>query len=73
MDYKAISQQALEKLLKKGADKAVSVLSTSETHELTFEGFELSMMRTSYNNSLELEYYKDDKKGRATVNQLSDT
>jgi len=39
MDYRTINQQSLEKLLKNGAAKAVSVLTVSETHELTFEGF----------------------------------
>ena len=73
MDLKAINGLVLNKLTGQDADESVSVLTSSEKHELTFEGKELSMLRTTFNNSLELEYYKDHKKGRVTVNQLDDS
>lgn len=65
-----IAKRSLDSLLKAGADKAQIGLSVSERHEMNIETGELSLLRTTFNNSLHLTAIKQARLGQIGLNQF---
>lgn len=65
-----IAKRSLDALLKAGADKAQVGLTVSERHEMNIETGELSLLRTTFNNSLHLTAIKQARLGQIGLNQF---
>ncbi len=72
MDYRNITQRALKELLTRGASEARAKMTYTEKHELTLDDADLSMLRTTFDTNLGLEYVKNLKRSQLTVNQIDD-
>lgn len=71
-DINSIARDVLGKLTAAGANKAVSVATTAETHEFNVDGGKFSLFRTLFDSSLRLTAYKDNKKGSVIINSFDD-
>ena len=67
-----IAKRSLVALLKAGADKAQVGLTVSERHEMNVDTGELSLLRTTFNNSLHLSAIRQARLGQIGLNQFDD-
>jgi PmbA protein len=67
---KDIAAYALDSLLKAGADKAACKASRSRKDEFNVEANKFTLMRTLFDDSLQLKVIKDHKKAVTVVNKL---
>lgn len=67
-----IAKRSLDALLKAGADKAQVGLTVSERHEMNVDTGELSLLRTTFNNSLHLSAIRQARLGQIGLNQFDD-
>ena len=65
----SIIEYTLEQLKKQGVDKASCGLSNSQKQELNIEHGEMSLFRTTFNSSLSIEAFINNKKGSTTINK----
>ena len=70
MDGKKILEYAIDELKKQGADKVSCSLSNSEKKELNIEHGEMSLFRTTFNSSLSIEAFINNKKGSTSINKI---
>ena len=70
MEGRSILKYAINELKKQGADKVSCSLSNSEKKELNIEHGEMSLFRTTFNSSLSIEAFIDDKKGSTSINKV---
>ena len=73
MEIKEVLSYALDKLTSKGIDKAHGSISESEKKELSIEAGKISLLRTTFQNSIFLEGIKDFKQGSISINKVSKT
>jgi len=73
MEIKEVLSYALDKLSSKGIDKAHGSISESEKKELNIEAGKISLLRTTFQNSIFLEGIKDSKQGSISINKISKT
>ena len=73
MEIKEVLSYALNKLTSKGIDKAHGSISESEKKELSIEAGKISLLRTTFQNSIFLEGIKDFKQGSISINKVSKT
>jgi len=70
MDLKETAKYTLDSMMEKGGDKvSVSIIDTTK-YELNLERGEISLLRTTINNSIDISFIKDDKKGSVSINKL---
>jgi PmbA protein len=67
---KDIAQYALQAMKKAGADKASVRAGQGRKDEFNVEANEFTLLRTLFNDSLELKILKDNKKGVTRINKL---
>jgi len=67
---KDIAYYALDVLMKAGADKAACKASRSRKDEFNVEANKFTLMRTLFDDSLQLKVIKDQKKAETVVNKL---
>ena len=67
---KDIAAYALESLIKAGADKAACKASRGRKDELNVEANKFTLMRTLFDDSLQMKVIKDHKKAVTVVNKL---
>ena len=65
-----VAQEALDALLKAGADKASCGVSTSVVTELNVERAQIGLLRSTMNVNVNLMAIKDQKKGSVSLNSL---
>ncbi len=63
-----MAEEGLNELLRAGADKARCSLTLTDKHELNVDLGEFSLLRTTFNTSLELVALKDQRKGSTIIN-----
>ena len=75
MNLKDLLSYSLDKLKKLGIDKAYGTINDGEKKELNIESGKISLLRTTFQSSLNLEGIKDNKqsseqikKSKATIN-----
>ena len=73
MEIKEVLSYALDKLTSKGIDKAHGSIIESEKKELSIEAGKISLLRTTFQNSIFLEGIKDFKQGSISINKVSKT
>jgi len=61
---------ALDRAIKLGADKAEGGINESEKKELNIEAGKMSLFRTTFQNSLDIEAIKDNKQGSISINKI---
>ena len=71
MELKEVLSYALDKLCSKGIDKAHGSISESEKKELNIEAGKISLLRTTFQNSIFLEGLKNSKQGSISINKIS--
>lgn len=64
-----IAQQALQNLTNFGADKGVVKLNTGEQKELNIDGGRITLLRSTFNTSLQLAAFEKGKKGTTSINK----
>jgi PmbA protein len=69
VEPKQAAKRGLDALLSAGADKAQSVLSLSEKHEMNVDAGELSLLRTAFDTRLGLTALKGGRKGQSSINK----
>ena len=69
MDNKSLLQYVIDRLKEKGANKVSCSLSNSEKKELNIEHGEMSLFRTTFNSSLSIQAFINDRKGSTTINK----
>jgi PmbA protein len=69
MDSLGTAKHALDRLIKNGADKAQCKITQWETNELNVETGDLSLLRTTFNTSVDLLGLINGRKGSTTINQ----
>ena len=70
MNLKETLSYALDRLLKSGMDNAEGMINESEKKELNIESGKISLLRTTFSNSLRLEAIKDKKQSSISINKL---
>ena len=70
MTYKEILDYCIEQFKEKGMSKSKCMLNQSEVRELYFNNGDISMLRTTFNYSLQLTALKDHKKGTILINKI---
>ena len=70
MKGREILEYAIDELKKQGANKVSCSLSNSEKQELNIEHGEMSLFRTTFNSSLSIEAFIDNKKGSTSINKI---
>ena len=70
MNLKDSLYYALDKAIKLGADKAEGGINESEKKELNIEAGKMSLFRTTFQNSLDIEAIKDSKQGSISINKI---
>ena len=70
MTYKEILDYCIEQFKEKGMSKSKCMLNQSEVRELYFNNGDISMLRTTFNYSLQLTAMKDHKKGTILINKV---
>jgi PmbA protein len=68
-NLKQIVRDGLDELLKAGADKARCSLTLTDKHELNVDLGEFSLLRTTFDTSVDLAAIKDAKKGSTAINR----
>lgn len=63
------AKRGLEALLRLGADKAQSVVSLVEKHEMNVDAGEFSLLRTTFDTQVRLTAIKGGKRGQTAANQ----
>ncbi len=71
MKIKEFTADALDALLKAGADKAHTALSNTEKVEMNIEAGELNLIRTTLDTHLHLVSIKDQRKGNLLLNEVN--
>ena len=69
MDRRETTSYCLDALKKAGADKAACSLNMMEKKELNVEIGEMTLLRTTFNNSMGISVIKDQKKGSTSINK----
>lgn len=64
------ARYGMDALLKTGADKAQCTLTLTEKHEVNVDSGEFSLIRTTFDTSVDLTAVKDGRKGTETANKL---
>lgn len=67
-----ITEATIEKLKNSGADFGYACSHESEKQEFNVEGSNFTLFRTTFNNSMDICAYKDQKKGSISINSLED-
>ena len=70
MNLKETLSYALDSLLNLGMDDAEGMINESEKKELNIESGKISLLRTTFSNSLRLEAIKDKKQSTISINKL---
>ena len=70
MNLKETLSYALDSLLNFGMDDAEGMINESEKKELNIESGKISLLRTTFSNSLRLEAIKDKKQSTISINKL---
>ena len=70
MNFKETLSYALDSLLNLGMDDAEGMINESEKKELNIESGKISLLRTTFSNSLRLEAIKDKKQSTISINKL---
>lgn len=70
METNEVIDYCLKMLTKRGANEAVCRLSQNEITELSFNQGKITMLRTTFDTTLTLTAYIDQKKGMQSINQL---
>ncbi|MCL2006707.1 MAG: TldD/PmbA family protein [Treponema sp.] len=70
MTHKEVAQYTLEALKKAGADKAACRVSKGRKDEFNIEANKFSLLRTLFNDSLNIKVIKDGRKGVMQINKL---
>ena len=65
-----IAAYAVEQLIKAGADKAAVSANKNKSEEFNIEANKFTLLRTMFNNSINLKALVGGKKGTASVNKL---
>ena len=69
MNKKETVSYCLNALKKAGADKAACSMNMTEKKELNVEIGEMTLLRTTFNNSMGISVIKDQKKGSTSINK----
>lgn len=69
MTNRDIADKCIAEFKAAGMDKSKIVINDSEVRELYFNNGEISMLRTTFNTSVQLTAIKDDKKGATSTNK----
>jgi PmbA protein len=72
MNNRQILDKCITEFRSRGMDKSKVMLNDSEVRELYFNNGEISMLRTTFNSSLQLTAIKNDKKGATSTNKTDD-
>ncbi|MGF7059657.1 TldD/PmbA family protein [Brassicibacter mesophilus] len=72
MDYHNIIKYCLDTLSEKGVDKSQCLLTTIKKHELNVGAGEISLLRTTFDTTLDITAIKDHKKGRLSINKMDE-
>ena len=70
MDLKETLSYAINTLLDKGMDDVEGMINEYEKKELNIEAGKISLLRTTFSNSLRLEAIKDKKQSTISINKL---
>ena len=70
MDLKETLSYAINTLLDKGMDDVEGMINEFEKKELNIEAGKISLLRTTFSNSLRLEAIKDKKQSTISINKL---
>ena len=70
MNLKDLLSYALDQLSLAGADKSEGVISEGEKKELNIESGKMSLFRTTFHNSLNLDAIKDQKQSSISINKI---
>ncbi|MDD4204696.1 MAG: metallopeptidase TldD-related protein [Candidatus Delongbacteria bacterium] len=72
MTNREIADKCIAEFKAKGMDKSKVMINDSEVRELYFNNGDISMLRTTFNTSVQLTAIKDDKKGATSTNKTDD-
>lgn len=72
MDHHNILKYCLDALSEKGVDKSQCLLTTIKKHELNVGAGEISLLRTTFDTTLDIIAIKHYKKGRLSINKMDE-